>query len=169
MEYVIERAKPGDEETLAYIQTESWKAGFRDFLDAGILERCTRIDKAAAMYRKLLEQNIGNGYLLRVDGTPHCIAWWDAAREKDLPGYAELLCIHSLKERWRMGYGSRMMETVLRDMAAACHTRVMLWVFEENARARRFYEAHGFTTDGRKKPGVTPSEICYERDISPQN
>ena len=31
-EYTIERAKLGDEEELAYIQTESWKAGFKDIL-----------------------------------------------------------------------------------------------------------------------------------------
>ena len=80
MEYFIERVKLGDEATLAFIQTESWKAGFNDILSADVLQRCTQIDKATAMYRRLLEQNIGNGYLLRVNGNPHCIAWWDASR-----------------------------------------------------------------------------------------
>ncbi len=31
-DYVIERAKSGDEEVLAYIQTESWKNAFKDIL-----------------------------------------------------------------------------------------------------------------------------------------
>lgn len=93
MEYTIERAKLGDEGTLAYIQTESWKAGFREILDGQTLQRCTQLDRATAMYRRLLEAGIGNGYLLRVEGSPHCIAWWDATREKDMPGYAELICM----------------------------------------------------------------------------
>lgn len=38
--------------------------------------------KATAMYRHLLEQNIGNGYLLKVEGIPHCIAWWTATRDE---------------------------------------------------------------------------------------
>lgn len=59
MEYTIERAKFGDEAVLAYIQTESWKAGFKDILSADVLEQCTQIDKATAMYRRLLEQNVG--------------------------------------------------------------------------------------------------------------
>ena len=163
MKYTIERAKPGDEETLAYIQTESWKAAFKDILDADILQRCTQMDKATAMYRRLLEQNIGNGYLLKVEGVPHCIAWWDCTRENDMPDYAELICIHSLQNHWREGYGSKMMDAVLRDIASAGYTKVMLWVFEENVRARRFYEAHGFTTDGKTKPGFEQKEICYEK------
>lgn len=61
MEYTIERAKLGDEGTLAYIQTESWKAGFREILDEQTLQRCTQLDRATAMYRRLLEAGIGNG------------------------------------------------------------------------------------------------------------
>ena len=106
------------------------------------------------MYRRLLEAGIGNGYLLRVEGSPHCIAWWDATREKDMPGYAELICIHSLQNRWRMGYGSKMMEAVLRDAAAAGYEKIMLWVFEKNAGARRFYEANGFSPNGRTQLGL---------------
>lgn len=77
MEITISRAGVGDEETL---------------------RRCTQMEKATAMYRRLLEQNVWNGYILKIDGNPHCIAWWDATREKDMPGYAELICIHSLPD-----------------------------------------------------------------------
>ena len=163
MEYTIERVKLGDEATLAYIQTESWKAGFKDILSADVLEKCTQIDKATAMYRRLLDQNVGNGYLLKVEEKPNCIAWWDATREKDMPGYAELICIHSLRDQWGKGYGSKMMNTVLQDITIAGYSKVMLWVFADNTRARNFYEAHGFTTKGKIKPDCEPTEICYEK------
>ena len=165
MAYIIERVKLGDEETLAYIQTESWKAAFKDILSSDVLEKCTHVDKAIAMYRQLLERNIGNGYLLKVDGIPHCIAWWDSTRESDMPGYAELICIHSLQSQWRKGYGSKMMDTVLRDIANAGYSKVMLWVFEDNTRARMFYEKHGFVTKGKLKPNIEPKEICYEKNL----
>ena len=58
-----------------------------------ILKKYTQMDKATAMYRRMLEQNIGNGYLLKVEGYPHCIAWWDATLEKDMPDSAELICM----------------------------------------------------------------------------
>lgn len=162
-DYAIERAKPGDEQTLAYIQTESWKSAFRGILSEEELIRCTHVDRVTAMYKRELDNGIGYGYILRVNGAPHCIAWWNATREQDMPGYAELICIHSLPGNWRHGYGSRMMKAVLRDMATAGYRKVMLWVFEANDRARKFYEAMGFATHGKVKPNLTPVEICYER------
>ena len=165
MGYTIEKVKLGDESVLAYIQTESWKAGFKGILDPDTLTKCTNINKATAMYKRLLTQNIGNGYILKVDDKPHCIAWWDTARDKDMVGYAELICIHSLSDNWRKGYGSNMMNTALTDIKNAGYSKVMLWVFEENIRARKFYEKHGFVTKGKIKPGINPIEICYEKSL----
>ena len=162
MECIISRAKLGDEENLAYIQTESWKAAFENILSDEALQQCTQVDKVTNMYRRLLEQNIYNGYLLSVDGTPHCIAWWGASRDKDMPDSAELICIHSLPDRWRRGFGKRMMEVVLGDIKKAQYTKVFLWVFEENVRARRFYEAMGFMPNGKAKTIMGTVEICYE-------
>ena len=165
MEYTIEKVKLGDEAVLAFIMTESWKAGFKDILSADILKKYTQVDKATAMYRRLLEQNIGNGYLLKVEGNPHCIAWWDATRENDMPDYAELICIHSLQNHWRKGYGSKMMDVVLHDIAKAGYSKVMLWVFEDNVRARRFYETLGFTASGKVKTEIGAVEVCYEKAL----
>ncbi len=165
MEYTIRHAQPGDEATLAYIQTESWNAGFRGILTEDALAAATQIDRVTMMYRRILEQNYGNLYLLTVDGKPHCIAAWAPTRSEDMPGYAELICIHSLPGNWRKGFGRSMMDTVLRDAADAGYRKIMLWVFEENARARRFYESMGFTTVGKVKPDSAPTEICYEKDL----
>lgn len=103
MEVCIRRAKPGDEETLAMIQIKSWQSAFADILDRETLEGCTDFERVTATYRRLLEQGIGNGYLLTVDGKPHCIAWWDRSRTQQMAEYAELICIHSLPDRWRPG------------------------------------------------------------------
>jgi len=162
MEYTIQRAKIGDEAILAHIQTESWKDGFKDILNSDTLTTYTNLDKATAMYRRLLTENIGNGYILSVNGSPHCIAWWDKTRENDMPGYAELICIHSLKSRWRQGFGRLMMKAVLEDVKKAGYSNIMLWVFEENVRARSFYEMLGFAFNGKKKTEFEATEVCYE-------
>ena len=165
MSCTIRRARPGDEAALAYIHTESWKAGFRDILDPETLEKSAQPDRSIAMYQRLLSMDLGKGYLLKVEGKPHCLAWWNTTRSEDMPGYAELICIHSLPGNWGNGYGSRMMDAVLQDMAHAGYKKVMLWVFEANTRARSFYEAKGFVTNGKRKPESAPVEICYERDL----
>ena len=165
MEYKIEPVKIGDEEVLAYIQTESWKAAFWDILSSDVLERCTNMDKAIEMYKGLLEQKAGNGYLLSVEGKPHAIAWWSASREADMPGYAELICIHSLQDKWRKGFGSKLMDRVLEDILKAGYDKVMLWVFEENLRARAFYEKYGFVLNGKETKSSGATEVCYELAI----
>lgn len=163
MEITIERARPGDAEVLASIQISSWLAAFADILDQDDLKKCTDRLSVTQMYEKLLERSIGYGYLLRIDQKPHAIAWWDRGSSPNQFACAELLCIHSLPDRWHQGYGSVLMERVLADMQAAGYRQVRLWVFEKNQRARAFYEKWGFVTDGRTKPGIRPIEIGYER------
>jgi len=165
MDYTIERVKSGDEVTLAFIQTESWKAAFKEILSADTLQRYTQMEDATAMYRYLLEYHIGNGYILKVEDNPHCIAWWDETREKDLPDYAELICIHSLENQWRKGYGRKIMETVMHDIKESGYSKVMLWVFEDNIRARRFYESLGFIANGKTKKDFEATEVCYEKTL----
>lgn len=164
-QFHIRRVHLGDEEILAHIQTESWKAAFGSILDPDTLEKCTDLDHAIRMYKMLLKRRMGNGYILEVDGTPHAIAWWDETRDDDMPGYAEIICIHSLQDRWRQGFGSKLMDQVLSDIADAHYTKVMLWVFTENERARRFYEVKGFTTTNKIQPAMGTTEICYIRQL----
>lgn len=162
----IRKVMHGDEKTLAYIQTESWKAAFKDLISEDVLVRSTDLNKATAMYQKLLELGKGNGYILEIDGKPHCIAWWDAARDEDMKGAAELICIHSLKENWGKGYGHLMMERILEDVQKAGYPQIMLWVFDTNTRAIGFYKAHGFVATGRKQPAFGAVEERYMKNLN---
>lgn len=162
---MIRKVKQGDEKILAHIQTESWKAAFARIVAAELLEKCTEITRAENMYAKLLDEGKGNGYVLEINGQAHCIAYWDVSREKDMPGYAELICIHSLQDRWHKGYGSQMMERVLRDIKNTGFEKVMLWVFEENIRAISFYKKHGFVANDKRQEAFGSIEVMYEKSL----
>lgn len=161
----VRRVKNGDENSLAYIQTESWKEAFKEIVPADLLSQYTEIERATAIYQKLMEEQKGNGYILELDGKPHVIAYWDAAREKDLTGFAELICIHSLKDGWNKGYGSLMLKQILEDVTSAGYSKIMLWVFEKNVRAIKFYEKHGFTASGKKQPAFGAVEEMYIKEL----
>lgn len=163
MEVDIQKVKQGDADALAYIQTESWKAAFKGIIDAEMLEKCTNIVKATNMYQKLLDENKGNGYILTVDDKPHCIAYWDKARDSELTGKAELICIHSLPNNWHMGFGSKMMDVVLEDIKKSGYSEVVLWVFRDNLRARAFYEAKGFVLNDAIKSAFDSEEVLYSK------
>ncbi|WP_408069846.1 GNAT family N-acetyltransferase [Butyrivibrio sp. JL13D10] len=161
MRVTIRRVQRGDESTLAFLQTESWKTAFKEIVDPDILRKCTDINKATSMYKSLLDNDKGNGYLLFVDEKPHCLAYWDAARDEMFEGKAELIAIHSLPENRYKGYGKQMMERVLSDITSAGYKEVILWVFTDNKPARAFYESVGFEATEYKQPALGTEEMCY--------
>lgn len=161
----IRKVKSGDEKILAYIQTESWKNAFNTILSKEDLEKYSNIDKAIEMYTNLLSEDVGNGYILSINDIPHCMAYWGESRDEDMEEYSELICIHSISENWRRGYGSMMMEYILREIKKSGFEKVMLWVFEKNIRARSFYEKHGFVLTGKSKKFCNAVEVMYFREV----
>lgn len=58
------------------------------------------------------------------------------------------MALHSLRESWGSGVGRALMDRAQADITALGKRRVFLWVFQENRRARRFYEKCGFLPGG---------------------
>lgn len=161
----IRKAKPGDEKILAHIQTESWKAAFADILSPEELARCTNLQTAEQMYRSVLRREGCNMAIEFVENQPHCIAAWGKNRCDLGDTVGELICIHSLQTGWGKGYGSAMMEYVLDQLKQEGYKSVILWVFEANTRARRFYEKHGFALTEQKKQANGIAELMYMKKI----
>ena len=160
---IIRKAIPGDEQVLAYIQTESWKAAFAGILSPEELVRCTDLQNAEQMYRNILLSEFCDIAIEFVDGNPHCIAAWSKNRCDLGDTVAELICIHSLQNNWAKGYGSAMMEYVLAQLQQTQYESVILWVFENNTRARKFYEKHGFELTEQKKLANGIAELMYRK------
>ena len=148
MNIKIRKAKTGDEKILAFIQTESWKNSFKGIISETDLEKYTNITKAEEMYSRVLKEKYAENFILEIDGKPHCIAAWSKARNSEFSDSAELICIHSLCDNWGKGYGSIMMNHIINEIKSAGFKSVLLWVFEKNIRARKFYEKHGFVSEG---------------------
>lgn len=161
----IRKAIPSDEQALAYIQTESWKAAFAGILSPEELVRCTNMEKAKQMYHSVLRRDGCNMAVELVNDQPHCIAAWGKNRCDLGDTVGELICIHSLQNNWAKGYGSAMMEYVLAQLQQANFESVILWVFEANTRARKFYEKHGFELTSRTKACNGITEVMYRKKL----
>ncbi len=161
----LRRAKLGDEKILAYIQTESWKAAFAGILSSEELARSTNLENVEEMYKKVLGQQFVHITIEFVDKKPHCIAGWSQNRSELGTNVAELICIHSLRDKWHKGYGSIMMRQILDEIKQAGYSEVILWVFEKNMRAIRFYEKHGFTLMNQKNQSHGATEIMYAKKM----
>lgn len=161
----IKNIRPEDMEALVHIQTEAWEIGFREILEPKEIERYTQPELVRQRYEDILAGCGYRGLLLTADGVPQCLAVWGASREEDLPAYAEVVCLLSLKSSWGKGRGTRMMEQLFEEMRAAGYGRVMLWVFEKNLRARRFYDKLGFSPTDRRKEFAGAVEMMYHREL----
>lgn len=58
-----------------------------------------------------------------------------------------------------------MLEQVLDDVKKAGYSKIMLWVFEENERAIKFYKVHGFAASGRKQTALGAVEEMYQKEM----
>ena len=165
MKIEIRRAKLGDEKILAYIQIESWKFAFADIISSEDMERYTDIVKAEAMYENVLKSSYAEVSILEIDGKPHCIAAWSKARNPQFSDCAELICIHSLCDKWGKGYGSMMMNHIIDEIKKSRYNSMLLWVFEKNTRARTFYEKHGFELTDNTQISYDAVEVMYRKNL----
>ncbi len=169
MDYKIQNGKIGDESRFAYIQVEGWRAAYSDILAPEVLKKYLDIEYVTSIYRKLMERKKGNGLIMQVGEKDHCIAYWDRARNCSESNIAEIICIHSLKDNWRKGFGSKMMKRICDEASEQGYSQMILWVFEKNIRARLFYEANGFKITDKVQIALGERELCYIKSLEKNN
>ena len=142
---------------LGRIMAESFRSAFAEFISKETLDRCAVAENCAALLANLpREMTTVTGWL---DGKLMGLLVFSQHPE----GRTEIEAIHSLPETWGTGLGAAMLEFVLEETNA--EKVAGLWAFAENARARRFYEKHGFAFTGERRISEFDGavEVRYER------
>jgi ribosomal protein S18 acetylase RimI-like enzyme len=84
-------------------------------------------------------------------------------------GAVELYAIHVVPELVGTGIGRELMANALEQLREIGGERAVLWVLEENERARRFYDRAGWKPDGetRIEPinGEPVPQLRYSREL----
>lgn len=129
----VRTAGPQDALAVETVRLTTWRAAYQGLVPDAFL---------AGLEPRERPPLPGVTTLLATDPDPVAMASYGPCRDEDLEGL-ELYALYVLPERWGTGLGHRLME-LAGDVRS-------LWVLEGNARARRFYEAHGFRPDGTSK------------------
>jgi GNAT superfamily N-acetyltransferase len=161
----IRPARAGEGRLLEELRLAGWRAAYGGLLDAGFLARRRVYDAAVAFREAAMADPATVTLVADEDGDVVGMAVLCAPRDTDLdPATAtELAALYLAPGRWRRGLGGRLLEDGFRLRPAPLH---VLWVLEDNLRARRFYEARGFTADGSRKEldlGGPVTEVRYRR------
>lgn len=156
--YPVRNAKLEDMGLLAEIMVRSFRSAFASFMSKETLDACTEERNCRAMLECVYRE--GKMHFL-IAGSSGMLVWQDA--EEDT---AEIVAVHSLPESWGTGCGEVMLREALAQMRAAGKRSVFLWAFQENQRARRFYEKYGLRWDGsvRNSEFDGAAEVRYEME-----
>lgn len=169
----VRRAQLRDAATIAQVQVDSWQAAYLGIIPIPVLNDLS-VQARTATWRRILSGNTTPGsrtWVVVGDGAVLGFVSAGPSRDDDDQPrkVGEIYAIYLSPRAWGRGLGAELLEAAQDDLAAREFSVVTLWVLAGNARARRFYELHGFTLDGANRPvflgGTSLPEVRYRRRI----
>jgi RimJ/RimL family protein N-acetyltransferase len=158
-----------DAEAIAGVHARSWQAAYRGIVADAFLDELSDEVWVERWRTLFTEPDRGARTMVSVeDGEVTGFARVGPVRDPDPPGpeWEEVYAIYLDPASWGSGVGSALMAALL-DTVAEGVPGVSLWVFRDNARARAFYERHGFEADGMAQAitidGQDLPEVRYRR------
>ena len=151
---LIRPGTPDDAEATARVHVGSWAAAYT--LHGPSLEE--RLD---------LHRRFPPSLVAEVDG--RIVGFVGVGQSRDSDAEGELYTIYVDPGHWGSGVGRELIRAGEERMRGLGYRHVVLWVLDENARARRFYEVAGWTADGERRTiefaGQSISEVRYAKHL----
>ena len=140
---------------MAQVHALTWVEAYSDLLPEAVI-RAHR-ESAPAQWRSRLEDPNGPNYwLAEREGQVVGVAWAEALGPGQ-PRALELVGLYLLAREQGTGTAESLMRAAVGD--APC----LLWVAQENDRARAFYRRCGFAPDGEQRQAQEWAGITVER------
>jgi len=169
----IRRARPTDARAIAEVHVAGWRWGYRGILPDEHLDGLSVSEREARWADGLTEPVLGVSRFVAVDRGR--VVGFVAAGPSDGDfaeppiGAAEVGAIYLLEEVQGTGVGRALLERATEAMRTNGYRHAVLWVFEANDRARRFYQAAGWFPDGahaeHRFDGGSRPVLRYARDL----
>jgi ribosomal protein S18 acetylase RimI-like enzyme len=157
---VIRPGTPDDAEAVARVHVETWQAAYAHALPRVQLMAQAPQDRVE-MWRRWPP------LVAEVDGEITGFVSVGPCRDDEKLG--ELYAIYVHPRHWDTGVGRSLMEageTRLRELG---YDEAILWVLDDNPRARRFYEIAGWSLDGGAREdelfGFKLAEVRYRKQL----
>jgi GNAT superfamily N-acetyltransferase len=167
----VRNARPSDADRLGSIHVTSWRWAYKGLLPAGFLEGLSIEDRAdwwglriegLRERQEVLVVEAGD----RVEG----FAFIGPVAGGE-PDQGEVYAIYMDPEAAGRGLGRELIASAEDHLVKLGFSRGELWVLDGNSRARRFYEAAGWSVAGaelriERIGGVDANEVCYRKDLT---
>jgi len=170
----VRAARVEDAERIAEIHVLGWQGGYRGLMPQDYLDGLDPAQRLPRRIQSLQGADWSQGGCFVVADDEGVLAGFaDVGRSRDDDAdpdrVGEVRAIYLSPDAWGKGLGRGLMAAALTHLARLGYEQVTLWVLETNARARRFYEAAGFCSDGAVKIddslGFSLQEVRYRRGL----
>ena len=160
----VRRARPADAAAIAEVHARTWRAAYEHAFGA---ERLAAREPDVALWTRILANERVEVNVAEAEG--RIVAFVSVGPSRDDDAEGELYAIYALPEAWGTGAGAALMQAGLDAMRGAGYRDAVLYVLDENPRARRFYEREGWALDGGTKReellGLDITELRYRRAL----
>jgi len=166
----IRRATPADAEAVATIQVHGHRFAYAGILPQPASDEAWIAQRAEIWRRLLAADPPRHGFVGERDGRALGFVTIGPADDATLPSTTGMLfALYLEPDVIGSGVGRALLAHAIDVLRSDGFTDVVLWVLEENARARRFYEVAGFCADGTRKDlerdGAPRHELRYRRGL----
>lgn len=166
----IRTATLHDAEAIALIHLRSWQEMYKEFIPESVLMNLS-LKERTQQWIDFIKQGV-TVLVLELDnqmvGFVSVCLFRDASSDSAI---GEISAIYIHPEYWRKGFGTRLCWAAISELEKQGYKKVVLWVLEGNAQARKFYEALGFEATSSTKleefyeSGALLTDILYQKII----
>ena len=151
-EPVVRPARAPDGPAIAEIVIAGWRAAYQGILDAEYINSSEFAAARRQQWDGFGGDSPGSTRVLVAETDGVVIGWasYGEPRHPDGPNLGELWGLYVDPDHWGSGAAGALTDRVLRDLAPG-FAQAMLWVLQDNPRARAFYAKAGFADTGRSR------------------
>jgi GNAT superfamily N-acetyltransferase len=178
-EFAIRAGKRADADAVTDVQVASWRAGYAHVFPDSLLY-ADDFDSSRRTFWNNWRFGAGHRIAVVVDTAADepdgrvigfCSYGPERERARGHTGRGEIWAFYLHPDFWGSGAAARLMEHVEQRLQAEGFGTAVLWVLDDNPRARRFYERHGWTASGIDALfddycEVSVPEVEYRKELS---
>jgi ribosomal protein S18 acetylase RimI-like enzyme len=159
----IRRATPEDAAAIARIQVRGSEWAYRELLPSWPLPTEERIaQRTHAWLSQLAPESERHSFVAESRDEPIGFVTCGPTEDATRMSSGEIFAIYLEPHVVGSGVGCALFAHAVASLAARGFADAVLWVLEDNARARRFYERAGWTADGARKAYERGGPLCHE-------
>ena len=162
-------ARVEDAAAIAGVHIRSWQAAYAHVFPPERLAELDVEQRRDAWERRLAAPDRPWSIFVAADETGRVVAFASGGESRDGDREGEVYAVYAQPEAWGTGGGRAVLTALVGALREAGFAEVVLWVLEDNPRARRFYEREGWRADGGCRQGnhldVAVVEVRYRVEL----